>query len=244
MAHLWKGYDPKFYQYEKQFPTAFPWKKAPNEDAPRYIKGADGYWYNPQANETNRALLSFTGDLMCEPAQCRENRYGDTYFFHPEFQYVRGIFKNSDFAVANLETTISDLSPYAGQYHVIGRQYHCNGPESYLDALRYAGLDALVNANNHNCDSGIMGLIDTVDAVERHGFMHTGTIVGEERALLVKINGIKIAILSWSTKYNKLDANLTEEGIHKYLTPYIDEIARADVEAFVENLTKVGAILA
>lgn len=230
MAHLWKGYDPAFYQYEKQFPTAFPWKKAPNEDVPRYIKGEDGYWYNPQANDTHRALLSFTGDLMCEPAQCRENRYGDTYFFHSEFQYVRGIFKKSDFAVSNLETTISDNTPYAGQYHVIGNQYHCNGPESYLDALRYAGLDALVNANNHDCDSGIMGLIDTIDAVERHGFMHTGTIVGQERALLVKINGIKVAILSWSTKYNKLDANLTEKGIRAYLNPYIDEVARADVQ--------------
>ena len=230
MAHLWKGYDPKYYAYEKEYPTAFPWKKAPNEDVPRYVKGADGYWYNPQANETNRALLSFTGDLMCEPAQCREHRYGDSYFFHPAFQYVRSIFKNSDFAVSNLETTISDNSPYAGQYHVIGNQYHCNGPESYLDALRYAGLDALVNANNHDCDSGIMGLEDTVEAVKRHGFMQTGTMVGEERAILVKINGIKVAILSWSTKYNKLDANLTEEGIREYLNPYIHEVACADVQ--------------
>ncbi len=230
MACLWNGYDPKYYEYEKEFPTAFPWKKAPNEDVPRFIKGDDGYWYNPQANETGRALLSFTGDLMCEPAQCREHRYGDSYFFHPAFQYVRSIFKNSDFAVSNLETTISDNSPYAGQYHVIGNQYHCNGPESYLDALRYAGLDALVNANNHDCDSGIMGLEDTNRAVERHGFMRTGTMVGQERAILVKINGIKVAILSWSTKYNKLDANLTEKGIREYLNPYIHENACADVQ--------------
>ena len=97
MAHLWKGYDPKYYQFEKEYPTAFPWKHAAPEDVPRYIKGEDGYWYNPKANETGRALLSFTGDLMCEPAQCREHRYGDSYFFHPEFQYVRNIFKNSDF---------------------------------------------------------------------------------------------------------------------------------------------------
>ena len=230
MACLWNGYDPKYYEYEKEYPTAFPWKHADPEDVPRYIKGEDGYWYNPNANETNRALLSFTGDLMCEPAQCREHRYGDSYFFHPEFQYVRNIFKNSDFAVSNLETTISDNSPYAGQYHIIGGQYHCNGPESYLDALRYAGLDALVNANNHDCDSGIMGLEDTNAAVERHGFMRTGTMVGEERAILVKINGIKVAILSWSTKYNKLDANLTEKGIREYLNPYIHEYACADVQ--------------
>ena len=230
MAYLWKGYDPKYYEFEKEYPNAFPWKHADPEDVPRFVKGADGYWYDPKANETGRALLSFTGDLMCEPAQCRQNRYGDSYFFHPEFQYVRKIFKNSDFAVANLETTISMNSPYAGQYHVIGGQYHCNGPESYLDALRYAGLDALVNANNHNCDSGIMGLEETNEAVKRHGFMQTGTMVGEERAILVNIKGIKVAILSWSTKYNKLDANLTEKGIRDYLNPYIHENACADVQ--------------
>lgn len=230
MAHLWKGYDPENYEYEHEFPMAFPWKQAPKEDLPRYIKGEDGYWYDPKARETGRGLLSFTGDLMCEPAQCRVHRYGDSYFFHPAFSYVRGIFKSSDFVVGNLETTVSDNTPYAGQYHAIGRQYHCNGPESYLDALRYAGFDALVNANNHNCDSGIMGLIDTNEAIERHGFMHTGTMVGEERALLVKINGIKVAVLSWSTKYNKLDANLTERGIRAYLNPFEEARARADVQ--------------
>lgn len=230
MASLWNGYDPKNYEYEQDFPMAFPWPETPKEDLPRYTKGGDGYWYDPKARQTGRALLSFTGDLMCEPAQCRVHRYGDSYFFHPAFSYVRGIFKSSDFVVGNLETTISDNAPYAGQYHVIGRQYHCNGPESYLDAVRYAGYDALVNANNHNCDSGIMGLIDTNAALDRHGFMHTGTMVGEERALLVRINGIRVGILSYSTKYNKLDANLTEKGIREFLNPFDEETAKADVQ--------------
>ena len=201
MAHLWKGYNKEYYQYEKDFPVGFPWNNSKKEDIPRYEKGEDGYWFDRNARDTGRALLSFTGDLMCEPAQCRVHRYGDSYFFHPAFSYARSIFKSSDFAVGNLETTISDNTPYAGQYHRIAKRYHCNGPESYLDALRYAGYDALVAANNHNCDSGIMGIIDTVEAMDRHGFMRTGIMLGEDRAILVKINGIRLGILSYATRY-------------------------------------------
>lgn len=230
MISLWNGYHPENYKYEQDFPMAFPWPEISKEDVPRYVKGADGYWYNPDARNTGRGLLSLTGDLMCEPAQCRVHRYGDSYFFHPAFSYVRNIFKTSDFVVANLETTLTANTPYAGQYHRIAGRYHCNGPECYLDALRYAGFDALVNANNHNCDSGIVGIMDTIEAMDRHGFMHTGSMLDKERALLVKINGIRVGILSYATRYNGLDAYLTEEGIKKYLNPFDEQTAREDVQ--------------
>lgn len=229
MVSLWNNYDAKYYRYEHDFPIGFPWPEIPKEDIPRYIKGEDGYWFDNNSRNTGKALLSFTGDLMCEPAQCRVHKYGDSYFFHPAFSYVRNIFKASDFVVGNLETTISRNTPYAGQYHRIANRYHCNGPESYLEALRYAGYDALVAANNHNCDSGIIGIVDTVEAMERHGFLHTGILLGQERAMLVKVNGIRVGILSYATKYNGLDANFTEKGIQEYLNFFDAQTAREDV---------------
>jgi len=198
MVSLWKHYDKRCAGYEKSFPPAFPWNSENKQDVPRFVKGEDGYWYNPQAKESGKALLSCTGDLMCEPRMTNANRYGDSFFFHPLFQYVRNILKGSDFAVGNLETTLTDTTPYAGDYHVVYTKYHCNAPECYLDSVRYAGFDALVNANNHNCDSGLIGLSDTLRALDKHAFMHTGTFLpeDEERVLFVKINGIRVAILS------------------------------------------------
>ena len=114
MVSLWKHYDRKYQQYENSFPPAFPWNHEGREDAPRYVKGQDGYWFDENAMDTGKALLSCTGDLMCEPRMTNAHRYGDSYFFHPLFQYVRGILKNSDFSVANLETTLTDSTPYAG----------------------------------------------------------------------------------------------------------------------------------
>ena len=228
---LWLGYDRTYEQYETEYTPAFPWSHEGREDVPRYIKGEDGYWFDPSAQENKTALISCTGDIMCEPKQHASCKYGDTCFFHPEFRFVRNILKTSDFAVGNLETTVTDSTPYAGEYHVICKKYHCNAPESFLDALRYAGFDALVNANNHNMDSAVTGLADTLNALDRHCFMHTGTFfpADTERVLLVKVNGIKIAIASYSTKYNKLDANLTPLGKETFLNEYSKEKAERDV---------------
>ncbi len=230
------GYDNENLKYEHDFPPSFPWSNDQSEDKPRYVKGADGYYYAPSQRESGKALLSLTGDLMCEPKMCRKNQYGDTYFFHPCFQYVRKIFKSSDFVVGNLETTITDQTPYAGEYHVIPvgdrLKYHCNGPESYLDAVRYAGYDAFINANNHNCDSGVSGLFETLRRMDAHEFMRTGAFLpGDERVLFVKVNGIKIAILSYGSRYNDLDTLYwTQEGIDNVLNYFSPEKARADVK--------------
>ena len=231
MNGLWKEYNSAYAAYEHNFPMAFPWKAPEKEDVPRYVLGDDGWWYDPSAKQTGKAILSCTGDLMCEPAMTNACRFGDSYFFHPLFQFVRPILKGSDFTVGNLETLIGNASPYAGQYHRVNRKFHCNGPESYLDALRYAGFDALVTANNHNCDAGITGLFDTLDALDRHDFPHTGSFRNpeESRVLLVQICGIKVAILSYATYYNRLDtANFTEMGKDIVLNRFSEEKYRAD----------------
>ncbi len=230
------GYNEENLRYEHDFPPSFPWSQDEKSDVPRYIKGEDNYYYDPSQRESGKALLSLTGDLMCEPKMCRKNRYGDTCFFHPCFQFVRKIFKSSDLVVGNLETTISDQTPYAGEYHVIPvrdrLKYHCNGPESYLDAVRYAGYDVLVNANNHNCDSGVAGLFETLETMDKHGFLRTGAFLpGDDRVLFVKVNGIKIAFLSYGSRYNDMDDYYwTQEGINNILNYFSPEKAHADVK--------------
>jgi len=227
------GYNNEYAKYEQGFPFAYPYTNKTENDAPRYVMGDDGYWYNPNAKETGRAVLCCTGDLMCEPKQHAAYKFGNQYFFHPQFKFVRDILKGADFSVGNLETTLTDSTPYAGTWHRIEGKYHCNAPKSYLDAIRYAGFDALVNANNHNCDSAVEGLIDTLDAMDEAGFMHTGTFhpYGDPRYILVKINGIRVAVLSYATYYNKLDANFTELGRELLLNAYHPDKVRGDVEA-------------
>lgn len=215
---------------ETAYPMAYPWNDHRREDVPRFCKQENGWWHNPQAQKSGKALLCCTGDLICEPRLIRANRFGDTVFFHPLFQYVRPILRQADFVIGNLETTVSDLTPDAGKFHTVAGKYHCNTTESFLDALRYAGFDGLVNANNHNCDSGVAGLIETLERLDKHGFLHTGTFLpGEnDRAALVEINGIRVGILSYTHRFNKLETNFTPLG-QKMLNQFAPEKAQADV---------------
>lgn len=219
-----------FEKYEQAYPMAYPWNERDRADVPRYLKSNDGWWQNPNALPSGKALLCCVGDLICEPRLIRANRYGDSVFFHPLFQFVRPILRQADFVIGNLETTVSDLTPDAGAFHTVAGKYHCNTTESFLDALRYAGFDGVVNANNHDCDSGAAGLIETNERLDRHGFLHTGTFLpGEEsRAALVNINGIRVGILSYATYFNRQEGNFTELG-QKMLNPFSPAQAGKDV---------------
>lgn len=218
--------------YDTCAPYNYPAVSRNAEDVPRYIPDSDGWWRRPDADGSGEAVLCCVGDLMGEPRIQGENRYGDTFFMHPCFKFVRDILRSSDLAMGNLETTVTDKTPYACEAHRIDGKYHCNSPEAYLDALRYAGFDALVNANNHNCDSRADGLIDTISALDRHSFMHTGTFASpdDERVLFVEVNGIRLAVMSYATYFNKNEGCFTPLGRQTLLNKYSKDIVKKDID--------------
>ena len=116
---------------------------------------------------------------------------------------------------------------------------HCNAPAEYLSALRYAGFDAVVTANNHNCDAGVYGILDTLDCIDEYKLMHTGTFSDskQQRFLLIDVNGIKLALMSYATYYNLKDAYITDEGKQALLNQY----SKAKVEQDVKYAKAMGA---
>ena len=96
------GYKEEYAKYERAFPFAFPYANRTEDERVRFVRGEDGFWYNPEAEETGHALLSFTGDLMSEPRQQQTYRFGNQHYFHPEFRFVRSVFRESDFVAGNL----------------------------------------------------------------------------------------------------------------------------------------------
>lgn len=232
MSRLLKSIFGAGSDYDTHAPYKYPEFDRTPEDAPRYTPNDDGWWRRTDAESTGEAVLCCVGDLMGEPKLQSANKYGDSFFMNPCFRFVRDILRGSDFAVGNLETTVTDMSPYACEAHIIEEKYHCNSPEAYLDALRYAGFDALVNANNHNCDSRAAGLIDTLKALDRHGFMHTGTFAAPdaERAVFAEVNGIRLAVLSYATYFNKNDGCFTPFGRKTLLNRYSADKASNDID--------------
>lgn len=201
--------------------------------SPRY--SADGKLI--ETGTADQAVIICAGDLMCEPAMSEAAYFDGKYCFNHFFKYISPVLKSADLALANLETIVSDKIPYAHEIHKVahetGPRYHCNAPVEYLEALRYAGFDGLVLANNHNADGGYEGIIDTLNNIDEYGFMRTGMFkdADESRVLVVNINNIKVGILSYTEHINRdLDEEiLTKKGCEIMLNRYSKEKLKEDI---------------
>lgn len=199
--------------------------------APRYTQGPDGIWRS--GGSDGEAVLMVTGDLMCQTKQQLAYRTETGYDFRPGFDYVRPVFAEADLVIGNLEATLSESAPYMAERDTVEGRPHLNAPASWLEALRDAGFDLVTMANNHNCDTGVRGIFDTLERVEEYGLIHTGTFRSEAapRFTVVDVDGIRIGVLSYATYYNHKDEHLTEEGRRSLLNRYSKEAAARDTAA-------------
>lgn len=116
-----------------------------------------------------RVRLLFAGDVMQHLPQVTAARRGDGFDYRGVFACLRGRFRSADLVVVNLETTLTRTDRYTG--------YPCfRSPVALADALRDAGVDVAVLANNHCCDGGAAGVHTTVAELGRCGILHTASL--------------------------------------------------------------------
>lgn len=201
----------------------------------RYARTAPGIWENPDASDSGSAVITMTGDMMCTSAQQRvmDGGTGD-YNFNESFSLVKDIISGGDFSIGNLETLLSSSWPYMCEEVYIDNAPNCNAPSRYLDALKFAGFDGLVMSNNHNCDGGEAGAVESSEIVDAYQFANTGLFTSEEdvRTLLVDVNGIKVGFLSYTPAqpgFNGKDKDWPRESIDTLLNYYEKDKAEADM---------------
>ena len=170
---------------------------------------------------------------MCETFCQQACHFGDSYFFKDCFSLVRNVLKDADFVVGNLETTISENHPYMGINSKLNGGYNCNSPVEFLDALKYAGFNVLVAANNHNLDAQRQGHFDTIRHLEEFEFDYTGIFKDEkqQRFLIKEKNGIKIGFLSYYTEHNKIKHDFSQKDIAIFFNKYTKETVQNDVQS-------------
>ena len=188
---------------------------------------------------TDKITVMLTGDLMCQRSQQLKAFDGTSYDFKPTFRYVKKIFDEADIVIGNLETLVSESLPLSKDMNLLQGKPYLNAPNEWLDALEYAGFDGLIMANNHACDGGKTGIIETLEELDRRGIPHTGLYRSkqEKRYFTLERNGIKIGILSYAAYYNLKDKFLTGEEQDTMLSRPIQNKMNADVQA----LRKEGA---
>ena len=142
------------------------------------------------------ATLVFAGDAMQHKKQIEVARGTDgTYSFDNCFDEIAPWVSEADYAVVNLETPLGDGN-FTG--------YPCfNAPTSYAEALRKAGFDLMLTANNHTLDRRDAGLRRTIQILDSLKVDHIGTYISAEKRadaipFIRDIKGYKVGFLNYT----------------------------------------------
>lgn len=207
--------------------VATPTLQAATEEAFKPLK------YLPPAKDSIiEVSLNLVGDLMCHKPQTNnaEVKPG-VYDFKPSFEYIKPYLQNADVTIGNLETTFAGpAKPYAG-YPAF------NSPDAYCEALKDAGFDFLVTANNHSMDTQEEGLLRTVNVIKQHNLGYTGTYLSQrdhDSIRILNIKGLKLGILNYTYGTN----GAYPAALHKYMLNVIDS---ADISLSVTKAKQQGA---
>jgi poly-gamma-glutamate capsule biosynthesis protein CapA/YwtB (metallophosphatase superfamily) len=150
-----------------------------------------------RGQDTTRLSLLFIGDIMQHQTQISAALDPATgkYDYKPCFQFIKPILSAPDLTIGNLELTLAG-PPFTGYPQF-------SAPDELLVALKDAGFDVLVTANNHSMDRGRKGLERTIDLLDSANFLHTGTFKDtldrlNNYPLLVESKGFRLSLLNYT----------------------------------------------
>lgn len=146
------------------------------------------------------------------------------YDYSDCFTYIAPTVTEADYAVCNLEVPLGGGPDYTG--------YPCfSAPDSYAEALRDAGFDMFMTANNHSLDRRDRAARRTLVALDSLGIDHVGSyrdsLDREEKVPFIKnIKGFKIGFLNYTYGTNGIPP---QDGV---------EIALIDRERMAREIRK------
>lgn len=189
---------------------------------------------NPDKNKAGQTkksqpielTISCVGDIMAHNPQLSAAQNDGDYDFSEYFKYVKKNIKKSDLALYNLETNFSG-EPYTGYPEF-------SAPDELANALKKAGFDVALNANNHTFDQEIEGLERTTETVKNEGMDITGsrTNVRNDSYLVKDVKGVKVGIVATTLDD---DSNEEEEDLINAIdTDNYDE----DMKALKKNIKR------
>ena len=196
--------------------------------------GTDSVTSVREESAPDTATLVFFGDAMQHGMQLERARElgspSNPYNFDGCFELIAPAVKDADYAVVNLELPLGGGPDYSG-YPMF------SAPDSYAVALKNAGFDLFLTANNHCLDRKDAGLRRTLTVLDSLKVDHIGTYNNaSERGRLVpfikEINGIKIGFLNYTYGTNGMTAGSGAE---------VSYINREKIKNEIEATRKAGA---
>jgi|GEM_PF-1045028 len=178
--------------------------------------------------------ISCIGDTMAHDTTFEAAWNGKTYDFDYMMEELAGFVEDSDFMIANLETTL------AGEDRGYTGYPDFNTPEQIADSLRNVlGVDLCSTANNHSNDRGYKGICKTLENLDARGIYHVGTNATEEdstKPLVVEIEGVKFGFINYTYGLNNIDGVKYDWSINVINKEKISAMCKACTEAGAEYI--------
>ncbi len=155
--------------------------------------------------------IAMCGDVMAHMPQLNAAEQADgSYDFSDNYSYVSSIMSDADLCMANVECTFpgGDYTGYPA----------FRTPDSLAGALKNAGVDIGIFANNHMNDSGLDGAKRTVEVLQDAGLKVVGcrTNTDQNRSIVYQLvkdgEVINIGVVAYAYETSRGDTNRTMNG--------------------------------
>ncbi len=188
----------------------------------------------PPPPEPTVATLAVCGDAMSHMPVTNDAWNGEKYDYARIMAGARPYVEAADYAVVNLETTLSGGPPYSG-YPAF------NSPDDMAYSLKELGFDLCLTANNHCLDRGYSGLSRTLDVLDQAGLAHVGTSRAQEERnnniVVADVGGISVAFLGYTYGTNGIPVPKKHPyAINLFNTDYMTSLCTLDRDRLASDL--------
>lgn len=194
----------------------------------------------PPPPEPTAATLAVCGDAMSHMPITDDAWNGERYDYARIMAAAKPYVEAADYAVVNLETTLSGGPPYSG-YPAF------NSPDDLAHDLKALGFDLCLTANNHSLDRGFSGLSRTLDVLDEAGLAHVGssrTREEQDRGIdVADVGGISVAFLGYTYGTNGIPLPKKHPyALNVFHTDYLTTLSKPDWDRLAADLETAQAM--
>lgn len=194
----------------------------------------------PTPYQETEILIQLMGDvLLHDTTTLRGGLQSDgTYDFNSYLDIISQSI-NGDLAIANIESPVDANGDGSG----MSGYPRFNVPRAIVAALKNAGINLALTANNHALDKGYTGLKNTIAALKEMDMDYYGTFTSQEENdayKIIDVKGIKIGLLAYTDSVNGLMSLIPEES-QDYCINLIGLNSNSDLNRMKEDIKNIRA---
>ena len=197
----------------------------------------------PTPHKESSATISAVGDVLMHDSVLNSGYSGGEYSFDSIFSYFMDYVNRSDYAVANLETTLAGSDN--GYSYKGYPNFNC--PDTILPALKNSGFDMILTANNHSYDTKSVGFRRTAKTVTTYGLDRLGTkeTADEPDYVLRQINGINIGMMCYTYETGGVaeEVHLNGKELAAWDAPLVNSFDYSHMDLFYTEIRENMAAL-